>query len=601
MRLLAFRIRNFRSVVDTGWQNFSNDGITVLVGQNESGKTSILEALAKCLDPEEAVTPHDIRLSADPPEVHLRANFNAQDFAAALAEFSADVKDYLIKHYAKKNNEVELQCYWELDEGKYTIRAQLGDEEVQTALRERLRASLLSDQSVAAEVLGTATTGQSTATAELKPPEVEDVAWSLYRHTPHVTLFQAQSGFLPNLVDILPNGDLGGDSAKAASNYLLVAGIDLPKLVGSDLRTRGGTLKRANEFISRDFAKFWSQTIGDSTQLQLESEFQTYGAEFGEKAGKSYLAFWISDGLNKLHPSQRSLGVQWFISFYLQLKATEKKERNRLFLLDEPGANLHAKAQRDVLRLINNLQSDIQIVYSTHNPDLIEYEKLFRILVVQRRGDRDDSPSEVIDAHRIGSASRDSLTPILNAMGADLSHQQVVKKSRNIILEEISAFYYLSAFWQLTQCKEIAHFIAATGVDNVEQLANMFLGWGLGFIVAIDDDSHGRSVFNKIKRDMFGDDLSESARHLLKFPNCPGIEDVFSEHDFKSFVLKDPQLNYATKNSEYVKKNSISKAILAYRFQLAVSRKEISMDDLDLQTRDKIIEIVGELVQRLTS
>ena len=45
MKLTAFRIRNFRSIVDTGWQNLSPDNITCLIGQNESGKTSVLEAL----------------------------------------------------------------------------------------------------------------------------------------------------------------------------------------------------------------------------------------------------------------------------------------------------------------------------------------------------------------------------------------------------------------------------------------------------------------------------------------------------------------------------------------------------------------------------
>ena len=45
MKLTAFRIRNFSSIVDTGWQNLSPDNITCLIGQNESGKTSVLEGL----------------------------------------------------------------------------------------------------------------------------------------------------------------------------------------------------------------------------------------------------------------------------------------------------------------------------------------------------------------------------------------------------------------------------------------------------------------------------------------------------------------------------------------------------------------------------
>ena len=45
MQLVAFRVQNFRSIVDTGWHQLAHDNITSLIGQNESGKTSILEAL----------------------------------------------------------------------------------------------------------------------------------------------------------------------------------------------------------------------------------------------------------------------------------------------------------------------------------------------------------------------------------------------------------------------------------------------------------------------------------------------------------------------------------------------------------------------------
>src|SRR6056297_1076595 len=45
MKLKAFRIKNYRSIIDSGWCNTANDNITVLIGQNESGKTTVLEAL----------------------------------------------------------------------------------------------------------------------------------------------------------------------------------------------------------------------------------------------------------------------------------------------------------------------------------------------------------------------------------------------------------------------------------------------------------------------------------------------------------------------------------------------------------------------------
>lgn len=45
MKLSAFHIRNYRSIVNSHVTHLSNDNITTLIGQNEAGKTTVLEAL----------------------------------------------------------------------------------------------------------------------------------------------------------------------------------------------------------------------------------------------------------------------------------------------------------------------------------------------------------------------------------------------------------------------------------------------------------------------------------------------------------------------------------------------------------------------------
>src|SRR2546423_5513603 len=52
MKLTAFRIQRYKSILDSGWIEVSP--LTVLVGKNESGKTTVLRALHKFnpFDPE---------------------------------------------------------------------------------------------------------------------------------------------------------------------------------------------------------------------------------------------------------------------------------------------------------------------------------------------------------------------------------------------------------------------------------------------------------------------------------------------------------------------------------------------------------------------
>ena len=164
-----------------------------------------------------------------------------------------------------------------------------------------------------------------------------DVADELWRALPLGVLFNEASGRLPSQVDIDDKGQPKGEGARAALNFLQIAEINLPELLKGDRRARENTLNRANSRVSQDFNAFWSQTIGKSGRLSLKCDIDHYGAELPEKAGKPHLVFWISDGNTQLYPKQRSQGVRWFVSFYLQLKASEKGKNRRVFLLDEPG------------------------------------------------------------------------------------------------------------------------------------------------------------------------------------------------------------------------------------------------------------------------
>lgn len=622
MKIEAFRITHFRSIVDTGWCNFSPDGVTVLVGQNESGKTTVLEALSKTFSSDD-ITPDDLRTNEDLPQVFLKVVCEDSEIDQALEDYPEAQISIAKEYLSKRQNRLELEFGWHLEEGKYSGYVDLDFPELEDALEiiktkiqeEKKAAAAASKEAEEAAAASNATEASGQAEPNTPPPQnpqptpqndddttdyltVGDIASEIYRVAPRCNLFEQKSGLLPDTVDINNKFELIGDGSGAAQNFMAVAGINVAKLVESDRRARAGLLEKANQQISRDFNIFWTQKIGRGSQIQLECEYHNYPAG-DPKAGKAHLVFWISDGMNKLYPKQRSQGVRWFISFYLQLRATEKSSNKRIFFLDEPGANLHSKAQEDVLRLINLLSKDIMIVYSTHSPHMIEYGKLPRILAVQRTGDLDDSPTSIIGAQQLGSASTDTLSPILTAMGVDLSHQQVIRKENNVLLEEMSAHYYLSALWLLTKEKQEAHFLAATGVGKVELLANLFRGWGLKFIAAVDDDSHGREVYKSMKKELFGDIQELAETNILKFENCPGIEDMFSAKDFKEFVLNDPSANIDKSNSEYVKAMRLSKPILGFQFLAAVQSKPLKLENFDEETRKNMKTIVKQIVTRL--
>lgn len=594
MEVIAFKIVNYRSIVDSGWVQLSPDGVTVLVGQNESGKTSVLQALY-CALSGIPLSPDDKRTTDPDPVIYLRVSTTFEDIKHACDEFQDYELDVLRKHIEDCNNIIDLKCQWFAKPGAVALT------EFSVTLSSATDFDTQIKKARAEEYLPPLPKTESESNTNSAPdddsPELTAaiVGELIYNPLPGATLFNAESGLLPNTVDIDAKGSPTGNGATAASNFLAIAEIDLPKLLNGDGRYRQNILNRANQRVSDDFTSFWSQLIGTNSKLSLQCAYEHYSASAGEKSGKPYLEFWINDGNTQLYPKQRSLGVRWFISFYLQLRATKKNSAKRIFLLDEPGANLHAKAQADVLKLIDRLKGEIPVIYSTHSPEMIEYEKLFRVRAVQRDGELEDSPTVIIDAHKLGAASSDTLSPILAAMGSDMSAQSVIKKSNNVLLEEMSGFYYMKAFWKIAAKRRTVHFIAATGVNKVPALVNMFMGWGLDFIVAVDDDKQGREVFNLLRKEVFGEVDSLANAQLLKIPNCTSIEEAFSTSDFKRLVIMNTDATIEGDNSAYLKSAQISKPVTAFQFWMAVESGKIQRSDLDQNTLTAIDSICNTL------
>ncbi|MCK4745943.1 MAG: AAA family ATPase, partial [Bacteroidales bacterium] len=120
MQLVAFRIQNFRSVVDTGWQQLAHDNITSLIGQNESGKTSILEALRAFHDGKliEDMLRSDLSL----PLVSCRFAFQMSDI-----ENRIDIKrlDPRIRKLIGSLESISISRTWEDDIDSHMV---MGDE-----------------------------------------------------------------------------------------------------------------------------------------------------------------------------------------------------------------------------------------------------------------------------------------------------------------------------------------------------------------------------------------------------------------------------------------------------------------------------------------
>ncbi|MEI6222678.1 MAG: AAA family ATPase [bacterium] len=429
----------------------------------------------------------------------------------------------------------------------------------------------------------------------------KDFALELFHYAPVITLFEDRS-LLPPTIDIadIQEKNEEKDGYVGALNFLTLTELTSEELANhqSNERLIRDKINAANLKISNEFQQFWSQFLGSNDKILIQADIKNYDKSNAEKVGQPYLSFWIKDNNGSLRPIQRSMGVRWFISFFLTLKATAKKDNHRILLIDEAGANLHAKAQADILKILESEKANLQIIYATHSPYLLNIEKVHRVLAVERKEvDSYKTVTKVYKFHELGSATAETLFPLYTNMGVDISHQQVIKKENNVLLEEISAFFYLKAFYKLFNKQEEVNFLPATGCTQIPLLANLLLGWGINFSVVVDDDSRGREVIKKLK-----DNHIRPEHKLIKVENCSGIEDIFSNEEFTKLVLNkaETQIPAGKKVSEYVKKSKkISKPLIARDFLLKVENGEITKAELSPETEIKIDELLTKIVQSL--
>lgn len=439
MKLQAFRIKDFRSIKDSGWQNFSFDNVTGLIGQNEAGKTAILEALYSFSTRE--ISEDVLRSDETMPEVSC--SFQVE-WEGIKELFEEKVLPKGLAKLLRGKKRINLKMTWDAvdSEGELAL-----EEDDMLALFESPEAES-SEESVDEEKPEVEAVEQSEKLKEVTGEEFID---TFFDEIPEFELFEDFASLLPDTIDIedLQSKNEKVEGYKGAENLLAIAGLDLDFLQTSKRRIVENRIDKLNKNVSTDFQDFWRQKIGRTNKISIEFELKHHDKDQAEKAGKPYLVFWIKDGEEKLYPKQRSKGVRWFTSFYLHLKASSLSENNygQVFLIDEPGGSLHARAQEDVLKVFEDIKEKVQIIYTTHSPYLVKLKTIYRLLAVQRADEEDDkSETLIFDMHKLGATSSDTLSPIYTLMGVDFSHQQVIKKKGNILLEEISAYYYISSF-----------------------------------------------------------------------------------------------------------------------------------------------------------
>ena len=297
----------------------------------------------------------------------------------------------------------------------------------------------------------------------------------------------------------------------------------------------GKMQKQLTEIIFTKWNQIFNKEL-TKTEIVLDRGIDDYGA---------FLEFNIKDDVDTYRIIERSLGFRWFFVYILltQFRSFRKLNNNVFFLFDEPASNLHPSAQMELLKSFEKLP---KVIYTTHSHYLINPKWLENTFVIQNEAIdynnevKYNSKNTNIKIHKYRNFAANYPTqtnyfqPILEVLDYRPTNLELVP---NVVLTEGKNDFYTYSFIQFN----ILDFgdiklVPGTSASNLETLISLYLGWGRKFIILLDSDKEGLKQ-KKRYCEVFGESLKDLIYTYADIEtewNNYQTEDLFDEIDKKT-------------------------------------------------------------------
>ncbi|HSB97031.1 MAG TPA: AAA family ATPase, partial [Spongiibacteraceae bacterium] len=544
MRLESFRVRNYRSINDSG--EIAVSRITAFLGRNESGKSNLLRALHS-LNPIEGFEalkpikdfPRHRRLEECTEDTTVLSTtwILEDDDKKALLEIlprATEVEKLTIgRSYQGKTRTVgfpelkaipfeEADVKSKVKKVAAAVRAAAQKQEspasleaaadaFEAAISAKWRDTWATQVVAAAKSLRTALAG---ADAELSDKqeeifsELEELAVSILADKDAQQ--QARNwavGAIPKFIYVDEYPELDGHQDIAAyldrrshaqlsgsdknfEKLCKVAGLDpdeLQQLHGqNDYETRNQLANRASAVVTGEIKRLWKDRA-------LKIRFNLDASHLDTIISDPTSTYDVEVNLN-----DRSRGFQWFFAFYITFSADTDggHAENAVILLDEPGLYLHAKSQSD---LLHHLEADFsnQILYSTHSPFMVPTHALDSVRTV--------NIAEEVGTTVTNDPTGDSRTlfPLQAALGYDLA-QSLFVGPNNLVVEGVTDFWILSAVSAYSSEKGGAALsptltmTPAGGAQKVSYMVALLTSESLNVLVLLDAERDSKATRDEL-------------------------------------------------------------------------------------------------------
>lgn len=257
-------------------------------------------------------------------------------------------------------------------------------------------------------------------------------------------------------------------------------------------------IQEMNKSIARhlNVSRWWSQD--EDFQLRVSPREHELVFTIRDRTGTDY-SF-----------SERSRGLTYFLSYYVQLRSHDRPEdRPEVLLMDEPDAYLSALGQQDLLRVLedharpeDSHRTD-QVVYVTHSPFLINRNTGHRVRVVDK-GSRDEGTRLVRDV------TQNHYEPLRTSLGAFVAETAFIGGD-NLFIEGIADQILIAgmnsrirrAGTPPSECLDLNEVTLVPGGSNIPYMLYLARGrdqYKPACAVLLDSDTAGKTARSGIRK-----------------------------------------------------------------------------------------------------
>ena len=484
----SFQVQNFRGLEDVSL-DFTKNDLILLLGLNESGKTSILKAI-EAFD-----------FNNDPPPEDLKPFFtsmrNKQQVSSSIpCQITADIEFTEDLTYLTFRHVLKIAGF----DG--SVKPEV--EEFFTRLNDKKKVRI-----TRVVPFSGGNPGKSFYRFEDEQPLSDAkleriIAQKIVAQCPFILYFEDFQDAIPTKIYTKRQ-----NTAYNHSWYEIIDGLfyntdptlsiksyedffNNNNLRENDART---VLKRVNKTLQKTFTEKWQDLSGvkdiDDAEIAYDPVKKYFEIKISDSDGTTF----------SVH--ERSKGAVWYLAFLMKTEFRRKKLREGsgkpVYLIDEPASNLHSTAQQKMVQDFVALVEDTTLVYTTHSRYLVSAGNVKNTYVVSR-------DKGVVSCVRWGdyikgkSAKASYYQPLQDCLDV-VPNNLDIPWERAIITEGPSDALTLEVMLRVLDIERTHAIYPGTSATALEGLISLNLGWRAEFSVLLDSDNEGTKAGKRYAKD----------------------------------------------------------------------------------------------------